>query len=328
MRPRVVAARRDNQAKGSDQIMQSTFRQIALSFCIALAVLSWLSGKGIADPVNEALKQALESAKQTMNANSGQTQNETSAQPQNEDYEQITNNEQTGAADTAAQLQAAYPGVENKILRTGGNGEPSSTIWYPSVGNEKVDAKLKEFAESQSKEYENEVKDSIGDDEEKPESWSTWEQTGFFTAEWPNSDVISIIFNVYSYIGGAHGQLLINVFNFNLKTGDELALSDLFADPQKAIAIMSELCASKLRQSLGEDADEDMIKDGTEPTEANFGNLSLTSDGLSVEFQPYQVGPWSIGQQQVNLTLEELAPAGPSPAIWPSLSSASTVARP
>lgn len=226
--------------------------------------------------------------------------------------------EQSVDTDNAAPLQATYPGVENKMLQTGGDGDPVSSLWYPQFGNAKVDEALKAFVEAQAREYEDELKDSLGENGEKPESWSSWEQTGFYTLERPNPDVVSITFNVYSYIGGAHGQIVICVLNFNLKTGKMLTFADLFADPQKAIAIMSELCAKKLVASLGEDADEEMIKDGTEATDANFSNLSLLPDGLDVEFQPYQVGPWSIGQQQVKLSLQDLAPAGPNPAIWPT----------
>lgn len=306
-------------------------------FLVLAAIFVW-QPQVLADPINTALQKAREQTTQTMNEDPQKSEAspdaktfekkqpvETAAPSQQnmtETPEQSAimpdSGEQVTDSDNSAHLQAKYPGVENKLLQTGGNGTPASSLWYPQIGNVKVDTALKDFVDAQAKEYEDELKDSLGENGEKPESWSSWEQTGFFTLERPSPDIVSITFNVYSYIGGAHGQIVICVLNFNLKTGQQLGLADLFAEPQKAITIMSELCASRLTKTLGEDADEEMIKDGTEPVEANFSNISLLPDGVAVEFQPYQVGPWSIGQQQVKLTLEDLAPARPNPFIWPT----------
>lgn len=324
-----------------------------LSVFFVLAVLIFWQSPVFSDPVNASPQNAREQTNQTMkkdisqpaaSASSTNTQerdkspagaatssdarpDQTKIAPGQPDLlltqsaSGIATSGQSVDADNSAPLQPKYPGVENRMLQTGGNGDPVSSLWYPEFGNAKVDGALKAFVEAQAKEYEDELRDSLGENGEKPESWSSWEQTGFFTMERPNPDVVSITFNVYSYIGGAHGHIVICVLNYNLKTGQMLTLGDLFADPHKAIALMSEICAKKLTASLGEDADEDMIKDGTEAIEANFSNLSLLPDGVDVEFQPYQVGPWSIGQQQVKLSLKDLAPAGPNPVIWPAAKS-------
>lgn len=213
--------------------------------------------------------------------------------------------------------QTVYPGVRNRRLESGGNGEPSSSLWYPQFSNAAVDASLREFAEKASAGYENEVREGIGENGEKPESWSQWEQNGFFTLTRPSPDIASVLFNIYSYTGGAHGQIYIIALNFDLKTGKQLVLADLFGDVPQALKIMSEISAAKLRKALGNDTDEEMLADGTEAVEGNFNALSLTPSGVTVEFQPYQVGPWSIGQQHVDITLEELASAKPSVAVWP-----------
>lgn len=219
-------------------------------------------------------------------------------------------------AESGAPEQATYPGVRNRRLESGGKGEPSSSLWYPQFGNATVDAALRDFVEKVAADYENEVRDGIEPNGEKPESWDQWEQSGFFTLSRPSADVVSITFNIYNYSGGAHGQIFIVVFNFNLATGQRLTLADLFAEPEKALTIMSEISAASLRKTLGDDVDEEMLTDGTEPTEANFQCLSLVPEGVVVEFQPYQVGPWSIGQQHVEIPLQALAPAKPNLSIW------------
>lgn len=218
--------------------------------------------------------------------------------------------------DNVASEQAVYPGVRNRRLESGGHGEPTSTIWYPQFGNGVVDGLLRDFVEKCARDYEDEVKEGLGENGEKPESWEQWEQNGFFTLSKPNPDVASVTFNIYSYTGGAHGQIFIVVFNFDLKTSKQLELKNLFAEPEKALAIMSQVSVAQLQKSLGEDVDEDMLKDGTEPDVANFSCLVLTPAGVTVEFQPYQVGPWSIGQQHVDIPLADLEAAKPNPAIW------------
>lgn len=223
----------------------------------------------------------------------------------------------SGEPECAPPDQATYPGLANMRIERGGNGQPSISIYYPAVGVPAVDADLKKFAEDQASFYESELKDFYGEDAEKPDSYGAWEETGFFTAERPNPDILSVTFNIYSYTGGAHGQMLVETRNYDLKKGERLRFADLFANPEKAVAILSETTAAKLRASLGEDVEEDMLREGTSPEQANFANLSLLPGGVAVEFQPYQVGPWSIGQQHVEVGLDELAPAGPNPAVWP-----------
>lgn len=220
-------------------------------------------------------------------------------------------------AEPTASEQANYPGIKNMRIERGGNGVPAISIYFPALGNPVIDQNLREFAEKLADNYEREVEAPEESGEERPDSYGNWEETGFFTVERPGPNVISITFNIYSFMGGAHGQLLIDVRNYDLKNGKQLDLADLFAEPEKALEILGRISAERLRESLGDDAEEDMIRAGTEPTVANFSNLSLLSNGVAVEFQPYQVGPWAIGQQRVEVSLKELASAGPSKFVWP-----------
>lgn len=212
--------------------------------------------------------------------------------------------------------QAIYPGVKNLVFKKGGDGAPSVSINYPSFGNENVDEVVYKFVAGQSEDYEKDIEDATNGEEEKPSNYEMWEMAGFYTIEKPRGDIASVTFNIYSYSGGAHGNLFIRCLNFDLASGKSLQFSDLFGDEEKAISILSEITAAKLRADLGEEADEDMINAGTSADASNFLNLSLTSSGVTVEFQPYQVGPWSIGPQSVAVPIEDLASAKPNGEIW------------
>lgn len=240
--------------------------------------------------------------------------------------ESARNNDQAAAdnaasaVETAAPEQAVYPGAQNLLYESGKSDEPHASIWYPSFGNAAVDSQIKYFVAVQGADFSKDVSDSAPEGEEKPVSYDQWELTGFYTLNRPNPDIVSITFNIYSYTGGAHGNLFIRCLNYDLKNGKELGLGDIFGDKEKALEILSAYTEKKLREELGGETDEDMLKAGTSLDEINFLNLSLNKNGLTVEFQPYQVGPWSIGPQSVAVPLAELEPAKPSSVIWPAAS--------
>lgn len=213
--------------------------------------------------------------------------------------------------------QPSYPGVQNILYRSGEDNEPHAIIWYPAFGNEKVDADLKYFVSSQGADFSKDIEESLTPGEDKPATYDQWELTGTYSLSRPTQDIVSVTFNIYSYSGGAHGNLFIRCLNYDLRDGKALELADIFGDAQKALEILSSFCEKKLREELGQDLDEDMLRSGTTPEEINFSNLSLRKDSVVVEFQPYQVGPWSIGPQSVTVPLADLAEAKPSATIWP-----------
>ena len=108
----------------------------------------------------------------------------------------------------------------------------------------------------------------------------------------PTQTVESILWTVWSYMGGAHGQLSLVAHNYEVETGYPVLLEDLFLDP------------------------DDMLQAGTEPVESNFQIFVLLSDGLRIHFPPYQVAPWAMGPQSVDITLKELNMAKPDMKFW------------
>ena len=233
--------------------------------------------------------------------------------------------------ENAAPEQTIYPGVQNIHVQSGGDGTPKVSLNYPAFRVPVIDADIRTWADGVTRSYEEEVRASIAPDGEKPGSFGVWDLTGMYSLERPSAKVVSVIFNVYSYTGGAHGNLVITCRNYDLATGRRLDFADLFKDPEKALELMSAWSREALTKSLGEESDEEMIREGTSPDMRNFGELALTPAGINIQFQPYQVGPWSAGPQQVEMPLEALASAGPEPAVWPDVAKAaakSDAARP
>lgn len=128
-----------------------------------------------------------------------------------------------------------------------------------------------------------------------------------------NGKVTGMLWKVYQYAGGAHGNLIVLSRNYVSSDGRPVGLRDLFRKPDKALALMSGLARKKL---LAQELPWDMVEGGTTPEEDNFSTFLLEEDGLTVYFNPYQVGPWAAGVIAVTLSLKELSAAQPVMSFW------------
>lgn len=128
-----------------------------------------------------------------------------------------------------------------------------------------------------------------------------------------NGKISGILWNVYEYTGGAHGNIQVFSRNYARSNGRTIGLNDLFGNPKKALDLMSELSRKKL---LDQKLPQNMVKAGTTPEADNFSAFLLEKDGLILYFNPYQVGPWAAGIITVKLSLKELAAAQPNMIWW------------
>lgn len=227
------------------------------------------------------------------------------------------------SAQDQEQEQAVYPGVRNECLRIGGNGKPAVILYYPAFGLDAVDADIAAFALGLANDFVNQSGQENGSSpetelEDGGSGRASSEMTGYYELNKPSEKIASLTFSLYSYTGGAHGNLEIVCLNYDLANASRLALADLFANQEKALEIMSGLARSRLARQLGNEAEEDMLTGGTMPTAENFSCLTLIYGGVRVEFPPYQVAPWFAGPQKVMINLPELAGAKPSTKVWPA----------
>jgi len=116
-------------------------------------------------------------------------------------------------------------------------------------------------------------------------------------------DLISTEFTVSSYsAGAAHPNSYTEVVNFDLKNGKQLKLADLFVPGSKYLQVISTYCIQELKkQTKGADAtlDDDWIQKGAAPELTNYDNWTVRKKGLGITFDPYQVGPYAAGPQNV-----------------------------
>jgi len=135
-----------------------------------------------------------------------------------------------------------------------------------------------------------------------------------------NSDYISFILTSSGYTGGAHGYEIKTAFNYDVINQKIISLKDIFSDYPNYLNYISEESRKILKgqyatvteedrgDSESEEAVQDyidnmneMIDSGTEPTEDNFKNFTFTSNKIKIYFAQYQVGPYAIGEPEVEL---------------------------
>lgn len=227
----------------------------------------------------------------------------------------------SGSAAAAAEISGSRrPGIlDHQIIRPGGPGKPLINISYPSLGRSDIDADIRHWATGIADAFEKHL-DTEGfglsggkDDAEQGPSYELW---GSYNVSRPSDAAISLTFEIWTYTGGSHGNQDIITLNYSLITGQRLGLVDVFEDPEAALQLMSAWSYRELSRRLGGGRLEQMLKDGAAPTVENFSSLTLTPEGLLINFQPYQVAPWAAGAQKVEMPLGELLGARPLLSIW------------
>ena len=110
------------------------------------------------------------------------------------------------------------------------------------------------------------------------------------------------IFSFYNN-GAAHPGNFSMTLNYELVTGRELGLGDLFLPGANYLETISNYCISELRKQPFFDP---FTTEGVSPTLENYRNWNITSDGLMITFDTYQVAPGAAGPQIVNVPYDQI----------------------
>ncbi len=210
----------------------------------------------------------------------------------------------------------AEENVSKEVLQIVKDKKPSVFLSYPILGKKNIDKDIRFFIDNQAAGYLQMANENYEAMDEAARKELKWEMKGDYSLSQPSENIVSIVFKIGSYSGGAHGNYNEFVLNFDLKNDRELQFQDLFEKPTVALELLSKFCSKALKKELGANADDDMIKDGTVPTLLNFENIQLAPKKVFIHFQPYQVAPWASGSPQVEVPLEELSAAKPESFVF------------
>lgn len=123
---------------------------------------------------------------------------------------------------------------------------------------------------------------------------------------WFSNTVVSVVFTISDYTGGAHPNSYYRTFTFDLTAGAEIALADVFAVPNALDTIYPIVRADLLAQMGGDASMLSFIDPGTGTDPANYQNFAVAPGELIFFFPPYQVAPYAAGAFQVSIPFASL----------------------
>ncbi len=134
-----------------------------------------------------------------------------------------------------------------------------------------------------------------------------WDYEGFGDTLLISPKVISLYYQVYSFLGGAHGNTNTMYLNFNAQTGDLLKLTDIVSDTT---------ALKKIAEKKFEISQKDFAKNNDfEYNRADYfwgnpfylpANIAVTKTGLQFMYDPYEAAAYALGPISFDLTWQEL----------------------
>jgi Deacetylase PdaC/Protein of unknown function (DUF3298) len=112
-----------------------------------------------------------------------------------------------------------------------------------------------------------------------------------------DKDLISVLYTVYVYTGGAHGNAASRAFNYDLSRGEMLELSDLFEPNSNYIKLIADYSINALKKRRI--SDDSWIESGAGAKSQNYASWNIVPQGLMITFDAYQVAAYALGSQEV-----------------------------
>ena len=127
------------------------------------------------------------------------------------------------------------------------------------------------------------------------------------------ADIWSFKFDFFFYNNGAaHPGDFSHTLNYDLGTGREISLGDLFTPGSNYLQMVSNFCITELRKQPFSDS---FTTEGADPRLGNYRNWNITPEGLMITFDTYQVAPGAAGPQVILVPYAEInsiiEPEGP-----------------
>src|SRR3989344_1895584 len=129
------------------------------------------------------------------------------------------------------------------------------------------------------------------------------------------TDTVTYVFLNNGYTGGAHDFLETYTFTFLKRGGRELELVEVIESnsfPKLQKLARQELVKKYITGDLPTTSSpllEQQINEGTQSLD-DFARFAISDEGLVFFFPPYQIGPWSAGAHDLELSFAQVRLAG------------------
>lgn len=179
------------------------------------------------------------------------------------------------------------------------------SVYYPLTKYKIVNSKIDEIIKS----YTEILKGSIDDNAKnivKESGYKYFLDIRFNTYNYLN--YVTYVLHISTFTGGAHPNSYYYTITYDKDKMQIVTLESLVKNNNSLLANLSEYTYNNLinNQKIKDIGGLDMVKDGTQPTIQNFENFALTSDGMLIFFENYQVAPYVAGEFAVNVPYDKL----------------------
>ncbi len=201
---------------------------------------------------------------------------------------------------------------KQKIKEVSPDKNEEINISYPLImkpageADEKINKEIKDFVDSVLAETKKNFKEFQDDPYLKDSATPLSLVVEYVVNGNTSLDVTNVMFEIYTYSGGAHGITSVKYFVFDNKTGDVLSLKDVFvgSDYLDTLSKLSILEIERIDPGL---KTYNSATEGTSPKQENFENFALADSGFKIKFADYQIGPYVAGRLEIIIPYEKLS---------------------
>ena len=122
-------------------------------------------------------------------------------------------------------------------------------------------------------------------------------------------NIISFVFNIESFYGGAHPDHEIWTISYDTKNNKVITIDSLLKKYPNILNKLSNNAYNLLKNNpklMESSYSKDMLIDGTKPLKENFNSFAFTDKGLIIFFQRYQIAPYSMGDFHVIIPYDNI----------------------
>lgn len=209
--------------------------------------------------------------------------------------------------------------VDNNIQYLNAKGMPYDSInagilqqiMSKRMSSVSMEFALQQLADSIFRDFSIEKKeDGVYSTEPIPAATYDWNLEGRFENQTCN-DIITYKYELFTYMGGAHGSDEIVFLNFNTRTGHLMTPWDVL-DKNKKKKVLDLMLTQLIKDNKCKTREELIDKTGI----LAMGDLTVTSNfiitdkGLTFHFGQYELACYAAGMQDIDLSWDVLEKAG------------------
>jgi hypothetical protein len=134
-------------------------------------------------------------------------------------------------------------------------------------------------------------------------SATPWFLQSSFSVSLVRASIVSVRFTLTSFTGGAHGAHWTEPLNMWTHPVRAFGIHEVFTDAASGVASLSEYAITQLLAPTdgSPTRDESWVRRGAGPEPENFKSFNLTSRGILLTFDEYQVGCYAEGASEIHV---------------------------